>query len=338
MTPLLPSGSAKTAERCSGIPVGRVRYPRRPLIGGGVMCLRFAAFLWRRRRRYDAWHVHIGHHMGAITCWLGSLLGKPVVLKISGWWELEQGLLAPGRAWRRPLAVLARRCLRRATAIQATSTRIATELARRGFPAQRIVRLPNAVDTTRFRVRAPLRTPGTPFTAVFVGRLVPEKGLTTLLDAWAEAFRGRRDVRLRLVGGGPLEKELRQQAERLGIAAQVELTGPVDRVEDVLVETDIGVLPSRIEGLSNTLLELMACGLPVLATRVSGSEDFVAPGRNGWLCPVSDVAALSAALREAEALAPEKLSQLGKNARADVASAASLDTVVGRLLALYRGS
>jgi glycosyltransferase involved in cell wall biosynthesis len=291
------------------------------------------ALLWRRRARYDAVHVHIGHHLAVVTCVVGELLRKPVVVKISGWWELEQGLLARRRG---PLVALARHCLKRATAIQAISTSIAAELARQGFPADRVVVLPNAVDTSRFRTRAASRPDG-PFTAVVVGRLVREKGLEALLDAWAAAFRGKDGaVRLRLVGGGPLDGSLRARANELAIASQVELLGPTDRVEEVLAEADVGVLPSRIEGLSNALLEFMASGLPVIATRVSGSEDFVRPGRNGWLVEVGEVPSLAAALQEAHALRGERLRDLGRNARADVSAAAALDTVVGRLLELYR--
>ena len=105
----------------------------------------------------------------------------------------------------------------------------------------------------------------------------------------------------------------------------------------MLAEAHIGVLPSRIEGLSNTLLEFMACGLPAVASRVSGSEDFVKPGRNGWLHPVGDAGAVAAALREAEALSPERLAALGHNARADVEAAAAVPRVIGKLMELYRG-
>jgi glycosyltransferase involved in cell wall biosynthesis len=337
LTPLLPYGPQVTAERCYGLPVGRVPYPRIKVLGGVIMTLKVAALLWQRRHRYDALHVHIGHHLGAMTCFVGPLLGKPVVLKISGWWELEKGLLAPGRG---PLDVLARRWLKRASVVQALSTRIAGELEKQGFPRDKILVLPNAVDTSRFRVREALRAPGTPFTAVFVGRLVAEKGLTTLFEAWAQAFAGRSkdEVRLRLVGAGPLEEELRATARRLGIDEQVELLGHRDRVEEVLAEADLGVLPSRIEGLSNTLLEFMASGLPVLATRVSGSEDFVVTGRNGWLVDVSDVAGMAAALREAASLPAARLTEIGRRARADVVEAAALDAVVGKLLQLYRGA
>jgi glycosyltransferase involved in cell wall biosynthesis len=334
MTPLTAQGPQITAERCYGLPVARVSYPRRKLIGAGIMNLKFGAFLLRNRDRYDAWHVHIGHNMGAITCLLGAWLNKPVVVKISGWWELEAGLLAPNRGF---FGRMAKSWLKRATAVQAISTRVAAELEKSGFPREKIVVLPNAVDTSRFRVCAARREAGQPFSAVFVGRLVPEKDLATLMTAWGQAFAGRKDVKLRLVGGGPLEKELRARAEELGIAHQVELLGHRDHVEEVLAQSHVGLLTSRIEGLSNTLLEFLACGLPAIASRVSGSEDFVKPGRNGWLFDVGDVAQLARCLREAEATAPDRLAELGQNARADVVAEASLPRVLGRLMQLYRG-
>jgi glycosyltransferase involved in cell wall biosynthesis len=340
MTPLFPWGPQATADRTTGIPVGRVGYPRVPVLGSIVMCLRLAAFLLGRGRRYDAWHVHIAHHMGAVVCFIGSLIGKPVVVKISGWWELEKGVMAKKRGLRDAVAY---RLLKsgNGTVFQAISTRIAAELERRGFPRERIVVLPNAVDTSRFGARRAPRAPGAPFTAVFVGRLVPEKGLPTLLEAWASAFAGRKDVRLRLVGGGrdgKDETQLKEQARALGIADEVEFCGHQSRVEDFLATADIGLLPSTIEGLSNTLLEFMASGLPTIASQVSGSEDFVVTGQNGWLFPVGDVAALAAHLRAAAALTPEALQQMGLRARADVEAASALDNVVGRLLELYRGT
>jgi glycosyltransferase involved in cell wall biosynthesis len=335
VTPLFSFGPQVTAERCFGIPVGRLDYPRVPVVGGGLMCLRLAAFLLGRGRRYDAWHVHIGHHMGAVACLVGALLGKPVVVKISGWWELEKGVMAKDRG---VLDAVAHRLLKRGAAFQAISTRIAAELERQGFPADRIVVLPNAVDTSRFHGRRIPRAAGAPFTAVFVGRLVPEKGLDTLLAAWASAFAGRKDVRLRLVGGGALEEKLREQARTLGIASEVEFLGHQDRVEDVIATADVGVLPSTIEGLSNTLLEFMASGLPTIASRVSGSEDFVVTGQNGWLFPAGDATALATHLRAAASLPPDQLAALGTRARADVEAASALDRVVSRLLALYRGT
>ena len=334
LTPRLSYGPRPTAERCWGLPVGRIPYPYRRIVGAMVLFARLGAFLWQRRNRYDVWHVHIAHNMGALTCLVGSLLGKTVVVKVSGWFELERGVFA---STRNPASLTAQHLFKRASAVQAISTRIARTLVDKRFPPERIVTLPNAVDTSRFQPRRALRTSGRALNAVFVGRLVPEKGLEGLFDAWRDAFGGRDDIRLQLVGGGPLEKDLRERARRLGIAGQIDFLGHRDRVEEVLAGADLGVLPSLIEGLSNTLLEFMATGVPVVASRVSGSEDLIVPGRNGWLFPPQDVPALAACLREAEAMTPEQLSAMGRRARADVEATAGLYVVVGRLLELYRG-
>src|SRR6185503_1258939 len=138
-------------------------------------------------------------------------------------------------------------------------------------------------------------------------------------------------------GGGDLETSLRAKASRLGIAGQIEFLGHRSKVEEVIAEADIGLLPSRFEGLSNTLLEFMASGLPTIASRVSGSEDFVVTGRNGWLFEPSDTAALADCLRQAAAMTPEQLRARGSAARADVQAAAAVESVVDRLLSVYRG-
>jgi glycosyltransferase involved in cell wall biosynthesis len=145
-------------------------------------------------------------------------------------------------------------------------------------------------------------------------------------------------MRLRLIGSGPLEAELRARAEALGIGNAVEFLGHREDIQALIHESDLGLLPSLIEGLSNTLLECMSCGLPVIASRISGSEDFVIPGRNGWLFEPGDVAGLAACLRDAAALSVERRREIGLQARQAVVANASLDSVVDRLTALYRGA
>lgn len=333
LTPRIPGGPQARVERCYGIPVCRLAYPQVRLLGRLVLWLQMVLFLRRRGARYDAWHVHIAHYLGAIACRLAH--AKPVIVKISGWWELDRGLLAPGAGF---VARIASRWLRRASTLQAISQRIAGELVRHGFPRERILALPNAVDVARFREHQTDATAGRALDVVFVGRLAAEKNLPTLLDAWARAFPQRGRARLRLVGGGKFEAALRAQADALGIAADIDFLGHRDDIEAILASADLGVLPSLIEGLSNTLLESMAAGLPVVASRVSGSEDVVVDGRNGWLFEPRDTAALAAALREAAEMPRAELAARGRQARADIVAYASLDAVVGRLLALYRGA
>ena len=333
LTPLTSNGPQQAVGRVDRVPVCRLRYPHLPLLGGPLLWLRLALFLWMRRGRYDVWHVHIAHHLGAVCSLLGSWIDKPVVLKVSGWWELERGVLAGDAG---PVARVAYRCLLRASAWQAISTRIAASLADRGVASARIASIPNAVDTARFGgiVRTAPLTPR----FVFIGRLVAEKGLDTLLHAFVTALRSCPDARLRLVGTGPLAPSLAALASELGVAGNVEFCGHRDDIETVLSDADIGVLASRIEGLSNTLLECMAAGLPVIASRVSGSEDLVRTGDNGWLFEPDDRDALASCLVEAAALPIGQRLAMGVRARVSVEQHAGLDRVVDSLVSLYRAT
>jgi len=271
--------------------------------------------------------------MGAVAALVGRLLGKPVVLKFSGWWELERGCLRPNGGIG---AALSRWMLRRASGVQAISTRFIDDLKRYGFRPERLHWIPNAVDTTRFEDIVHPSEGHTPPTVVFVGRLVAEKGLDNLLRAWAMAGEARQGWRLLLVGDGPLRDSLLALAEALGVADSVVFHGASTHVEQQLAEADIGVLASRFEGLSNTLLECMAAGLPMIATRISGSEDFVETGRNGWLCAPDSVDSLCDALLAALSLSAETRRQLGEQARADVMARASIAAVTAQLMRLYR--
>ncbi len=322
------------ASHLDGLSLWRIGYPAVPLFGSLLLMIRLAWLLWRWRQRYAAIHVHIAHNMGAVAALMGGLLGKPVVLKFSGWWELERGSLRRdgGLASR-----FARLLLRRASAVQAISQHIAGELVEQGFSPARIHWIPNGVVTDRFEHIVRPKPMALPPTVVFVGRLVAEKGLTCLLRAWREAGLGASAWRLRLVGGGWQEDELRALCSELGLDHCVDFVGPSSDVERHLAEADVGVLPSRAEGLSNTLLEYMASGLPVIATRISGSEDFVVSGRNGWLCEPGDVAGLAAALRAATGLVESERVALGAQARADLIERASLPAVLTGLTQLYAG-
>ncbi|MBO9661985.1 glycosyltransferase [Dokdonella sp.] len=335
LTPRFAGGSQRRVERVDGLPVCRLAYPHVSGLGSLVLWTRLLLFLHRRRRRYDALHAHIAHYLAALCCGAGRRLGLPTIVKFTGQWELERGLLVsqPSLAtrWFKSL-------LRRASAYQVISRRIGREAVARGLPAELVVHLPNAVDVERFRAEHAPRPPQAPLRVVYVGRLQQHKGLDTLLRGWQRAFPQAGAAELELVGKGEDEPKLRALADQLGIAAQLSFVGHRDDVEQALAGADVAVLPSIIEGLSNSLLEFMASGLPVIASEVSGSEDFIATRRNGWLFPVGDVEALASALREAQSMPPDALCALGRQGRADVARRAGIDGVVARLLALYRGA
>ncbi|GAB5450540.1 MAG: glycosyltransferase [Halioglobus sp.] len=135
-----------------------------------------------------------------------------------------------------------------------------------------------------------------------VGRLTPVKDQQTLLRAVAalreqDVTLGKR-LRLILVGDGPLREELLELAATLGLGDAVWFAGDRSDVPELLQAMDVFVLPSLGEGISNTVLEAMACGLPVIATAVGGNLELVRDGDNGALVPVGDPDALATRLGE----------------------------------------
>ncbi|MEU5883307.1 glycosyltransferase [Spirillospora sp. NPDC047279] len=132
---------------------------------------------------------------------------------------------------------------------------------------------------------------------VCVGRLSYEKGLDMMLEAWADVAPRHPGWRLRLYGGGPQEDELRERAERAGIAGSVEFRGVTADVEAALAGASIFALPSRDEGLPLSVLESMAYGLPSVAFDCApGVRELITDGADGTLVPPGDTAAFAAAL------------------------------------------
>ncbi len=131
-----------------------------------------------------------------------------------------------------------------------------------------------------------------------VARLVPEKAPDVLLEAFALCAKEFPECRLVLVGEGVLEAALRAQAARLGIAEQIDWCGLVEDPRPHYDTAQVFVLPSRIEGMPNALLEAMGCGLPVIVSDgTPGPLEVVEGGVTGLVVPVNDAVALAAALR-----------------------------------------
>jgi glycosyltransferase involved in cell wall biosynthesis len=127
-----------------------------------------------------------------------------------------------------------------------------------------------------------------------IAGLDPKKNHSTLLDAFARKFKGKNNVRLKIGGDGPLRKQLETKAKDLEIERQVIFTGLLSR-EKVLWEMkncDVFVLSSTFETFGVVLIEALACGKPVIATKSGGPEDIVNP-KNGYLVPIKDVSALA---------------------------------------------
>ena len=325
-------------ELVDGVPLWRIKYPYVRLVGGLVLLSKLAWYLIWERHRYDVIHAHIAHNMAAVACIAGKLVGKPVVVKLTGWLEMQRGILSDHITG--PTGYLRRWAIRQATYYQATSNEIAGLLEQHGFARDKIVYLPNAVDLSRFKIDGKSFQEGSgvgtrPLTGVFVGRLVPEKSLDVLIKAWGQAFTPDAPVRLVIVGDGPLRESLESQVKQAKLDHQIEFVGRSEEVPRYLAEADFGLLPSTFEGLSNTLLEYLSAGLPVIGSRISGTEDFVVTGETGWLFEAGNETALAGCLRQVSSTSSHRRREMGQASRARVMEQAGIERVVDRLLDLY---
>lgn len=170
-----------------------------------------------------------------------------------------------------------------------------------GVPAHRMTTVPNGIRARgpglgRRAARAALGLDPHRPVVLTVGRLNVMKGHTHLLDAVPGLLRRVPDLAVVIVGGGHLEEQLRAQAAALGVAEAVHLAGHRSDARMLLDAADVFVLPSRHEGMPLALLEAMDAGLPVVATRVIGSEEVVAEGQTGLLVKPRDATAIERAL------------------------------------------
>ncbi|NND69820.1 MAG: TIGR03088 family PEP-CTERM/XrtA system glycosyltransferase [Halioglobus sp.] len=171
-----------------------------------------------------------------------------------------------------------------------------------------------------------------------VGRLTPVKDQQLLLEGLALLRKEHPALgvraRLVVVGDGPLRETLANRASELGLDEAVWFTGDRSDVPDLLRIMDVFVLPSLGEGISNTVLEAMASGLPVLASAVGGNVELVTPGDTGDLFPVGDTAAFVQSLVPLLQDAGERRRQ-GDNARQRVVQRHNWDNTVAQYLAAY---
>ena len=299
--------------------------------------------LFRLCKRLRPALVHSRNLSGLDALLPARLAGVPHCLHSEHGWDMDN---LDGRRWKPALLRrLHRPLVDRYITVSKDLQRFLVD--RVGVPSAHITQIYNGVDTTRFApaavrpelddVPASLAGPNTVWFGS-VGRIQAVKDQATLLRAFAGLVEARPDLRssarLALVGDGPLLNSLRELAGALGIADIIWLPGSSDRVPQVLRSLDVFVLPSLNEGISNTILEAMASGLPVLASRVGGNVELVRDGVTGALFEAASPTQLTA-LMQAYLDDPGLRQRHGQGARQAALDDFSLDTMVERYWAVY---
>jgi glycosyltransferase involved in cell wall biosynthesis len=348
-------GSPAT-ETIDGITVHRVP-PAGPRTG--VRKWRMIPFalarILRLRGEFDLIYCPSYQGIGIAAIVAGRLLRRPVVLR-SG----NLGVLAgdqwdaPLRRWRIPpdfalvrwLKRRVRNLYMRADAFACNNRDNEREALACGVPRAHVHYLPNAVDTERFRpaedgeqarIRAEQGWPARARLCLYVGRLSLEKGVLDLLKAWRDV--GSADRMLIFVGPdmpGPLEAgpAARQYVADHGMQDRVIFHGESTDTAALLRAADVYVQPSHYESFSNALIEAMATGLPVVASRVGGMLDCIVDGENGLLTNPGDAADVARGLRDLLET-PSRAARLGANARQTVVSAFAEPVIMQQFADLF---
>lgn len=284
---------SSSEEAIDGIPTYRLRSlpPDPSYVRLLVYWIEVAVMLARLRKRFHVLHVHsmAFEQAGAVPA--ARLLGKPVLVRssISG----EFNGLQRSKSGR-----LQKKLLGLAGEFVVLSRRLAEEYREAGLPAEKLNRIPNGVDTARYRpvsddrkrwLRERLELPQSPRILVYHGVFIERKSLIWLVDI-LEPRLSELDLTLLLVGGPARDEgdsgyaeRLRQRVSRSPAGDRTILRSYDRAVERYLQAADAYVLPSLGEGLPNALLEAMACGLVPFVTRTSGSEDVIEDGESGFL-------------------------------------------------------
>lgn len=327
-------------EEIDGIPVYRV-----PVWGKGhLAALTYFLFglwqLFRLRHRYQVIHAHMLSAPALLGGLAGRLLGKKVVAKASG----------GGFQVRSNISDLQHSSLRRGVLCHtldrflSINRQIAADLTQLGFPPEKITYLPNGIDVNAFalssespeRYRQRLNLPQKGTTLVYTGRLRPVKNVPVLLKSLFLLKDQFSSLYMLIVGDGAERPKLEAMVDELTLRNRVFFIGNVSDVRPYLHAADVFVLPSLKEGLSNSMLEAMAVGLPVVATAVGGAPDLIEDGVNGILLSANPTLAeiteaLASLLKE-----PDRAREMGRRARQTVVECCSFEVVGERIISLYQ--
>ena len=299
---------APSAEHRHGVRVLHPRYPVLPRLGMSLApWLLYRALLpglhqLLGRERFDAIDAHYLYPDGVAAVWLGRRLGLPVVVTARG----TDVTLIPRYAVPRRLI---RGAIRGAAALIAVSDALKQALVALGAPADTVTVLRNGVDTTLFRPPANraaarqalgLHAP----TLISVGLLIERKAHHLTI----EAMRQLPGFELLIVGEGPEQARLAGLIERFGLSDRVRLLGPRPHGElpSLYGAADALVLASSREGWANVLLELMACGTPVVASNIAGNLEVVREAAAGTIVETNTPEGIGTAVRRLFARLPAR--------------------------------
>lgn len=314
----------------------------------------------RLRNQYDLIFVSGYRIIGLTAVLVGKLLGRRVVLKADSQGEMsgdffESGLKKFGVSHKsllfRWFLRFRNTVLKKAEAFSAISPEIASEWTSNRVPLNKIHQIPNGVDTARFApvnaeqksfLREKLNLPQAAIIAIYTGRLVSYKGLPLLLKVWDEIRCRQENGILLLAGTGGLdihncEAQLHDYVNSAGLKENVLFLGSIQNIPEYLQAADLFVFPTENDAFPSSLIEAMACGLPIVTTPVGAIKTIVVHQETGLLVQPGNRQQLYEAL---VAIVSDKTlaSRLGQAGRRIVQERYSAGSMMRKYLSLFEST
>lgn len=327
-------------DEISGVKIQRWWCIYKPRIHMITSLIGLVILLIRYGRDFHVWHVHQYGAHATLAVIMGKILRRPVILKLTS--TGAQGLSAT--LSNAPLSTLQRWAHKRVAACVAVSKESTTEAIAFGIPLHRVVTITNGIDikqfcckTTkeRFEIKIKLGLDPLKKICIYIGRLSMEKNPLCIIEAWYSIKSHLSEAwSLIFIGDGPLRVDLQNKIRDLKLTHDVHTIGETPSVSQWLAAADLFVLPSLNEGMANTLLEAMACGLPSIVTDVSGVDQLVRQPQTGLVVPINDTEALASALLTLHS-DHEQRKKMGSRARKHMVANFSMDQISMHYQHLY---
>jgi glycosyltransferase involved in cell wall biosynthesis len=318
---------------------------------------RLAVVLASEARRYDVVIISGMKTIPLAAIPVCRLFGKKCAIRIESPFEIAEPISAEsldlmnnivGRTLSRLLKHMQKSVLLGADRVIAISDDITNVLLRLGCPRSRITHIPNAIDLAKFKpvsvsertaLRERLGFPPGATVVVYAGRLSRAKGVMMLLETWPRLLAAHPSLFLVVVGSGRdswdnCEEDIAEFIRANNLGASIALAGHSDRVHEYFQAADLYVSPSDYEGFGLSIVEALACELPVVSTAVGVAPQVMRHDENGFLCPPKDFGAFGAAMMLALAR-QDRWPEIGKRARESVSE---FDTarIIDKYVALCR--
>jgi len=317
-------------EVINGVKVIRVPFTL-AYLGVGKQVLETFQYLIEHRSKYDIFHAHQGFGHAMVAVIVARCFGKRSIIKMACAGDYgDLSVLSSLSGGKNALSIL-----RKADIIIAVSREVEAELIQNGFSPDQVRLIPNGVDTTFFDRKEQVSV-REKFRFIFIGRRHPQKGIDIALQALVQLKdQGMSEkIEMKLYGRDSEGHDYRRVADELGISDLVEFLPFSDDIYNVYQNASGFILPSRGEGLSNSLLEAMSMRLPVIATRVSGTVDVIENELDGILISPDAPEELACAMMKL--MNDQELAvRLGRNAREKVCQKFSLDVISRKYSELY---